>query len=152
MKLVGGRYMTPVGAESFFANENFNVTRGLLWTLQPVNHTGGYSSAETVRGAGSTWQLGASNRLRQHDGRYGHPQPTFVGSVGYKVDTLGMRVNGVYGGNIDDLVSGLGSFGLVGVGANNGLTNNGNLGSPGVRVSRAETVATATRSGSSTRC
>jgi hypothetical protein len=95
--------MTPVGAESFFANENFNVTRGLLWTLQPVNHTGGYLGGDCE--CGITWQLGASNA-------YGNTmadtdtQPTFVGSVGYKVDTLGMRVNGVYGGNIDDLVSG----------------------------------------------
>src|SRR5262249_16448078 len=32
VNLTLGRYMTPVGAESFFVNENINVTRGLLWT------------------------------------------------------------------------------------------------------------------------
>jgi len=110
VKLVGGRYMTPVGAETFFMNENFNVTRGLLWSLQPVNHTGGYIAGDCE--CGLTWQLGASNG-------YGNTmsdsdtQPTFVGSVGYSMDTVGFRLNGVYGGNIDDLFAGPGTFGLV---------------------------------------
>lgn len=118
VKLVGGRYMTPVGAESFFVNENYNVTRGLLWTLQPVNHTGAYLGGDCE--CGLSWQLGAANG-------YGNSmadtdtQPTFVGSVGYRADTVGLRLNGVYGGSIDDLVSGLGSFGLVGTGASAGL-------------------------------
>jgi hypothetical protein len=101
VKLVGGRYMTPVGAESFFANENFNVTRGLLWTLQPVNHTGAYAGG--TMGEAITWQLGAANG---YSGTMSDTdtQPTFVGSVGYRADTLGLKVNGVYGGNIDDIL------------------------------------------------
>src|SRR5262245_5114915 len=59
VNLTLGRYMTPVGAESFFMNENINVTRGLLWTLQPVNHTGGYIGGACE--CGLSWQLGASN-------------------------------------------------------------------------------------------
>jgi len=116
--LVLGRYMTPVGAESFFVNENYNITRGLLWSIQPVNHTGGYIGGDCE--CGLTWQLGASNG-------YGNSQadtdtePTFVGSVGYKADTLGFRVNGVYGGSIDDLVAGFSTFGLVGTGASGSL-------------------------------
>jgi hypothetical protein len=106
-----GRYVTPVGAESFFANENFNVTRGLLWALQPKNHTGGNLSGEF--GEAIAWQVGASNG-------YGNTMsntdthPTFVGSVGYKADTLGFKVNGVYGGNIDDLFAPSGVFGTTG--------------------------------------
>ena len=111
VNLTLGRYMTPVGAESFFVNENINVTRGLLWTIQPVNHTGGYIGGACE--CGLSWQLGASNG-------YGNTmadtdtEPTFVGSVGYKMDTLGFKLNGVYGGNIDDLLGGLTTFGLVG--------------------------------------
>lgn len=111
VKLVGGRYMTPVGAESFYMDENYNVTRGLLWSLQPVNHTGAFVGGDCD--CGITWQLGASNT-------YGNTmsdtdtQPTFVGSVGYSMDTLGFKVNGVYGGDIDDLFAGLGTFGAVG--------------------------------------
>lgn len=110
VNLVLGRYLTPVGAESFFVNENFNITRGLLWSIQPVTQTGGYIGGECE--CGLTWQLGASNG-------YGSTQadtdtePTFVGSLGYNMDTLGFRVNGVYGGNIDDLYGALGTFGAV---------------------------------------
>ncbi len=111
VKLVGGRYMTPIGAESFYMDQNYNVTRGLLWSLQPVNHTGAYVGGDCE--CGLSWQLGASNT-------YGNTmsdsdtQPTFVGSVGYSMDTLGFKVNGVYGGDIDDLFAGLGTFGAVG--------------------------------------
>jgi hypothetical protein len=118
VKLLGGRYMTPVGAESFFMNQNFNVTRGLLWTLQPVNHTGAYLGGDCE--CGLSWQLGASNG-------YGNSmadtdtEPTFVGSLGYRMDTVGLKVNGVYGGSVEDLFGGLGTFGLVGVGPSGGL-------------------------------
>jgi hypothetical protein len=111
VKLVAGRYMTPVGAESFFVNENFNITRGLLWAIQPVNHTGAYLGGDCE--CGLSWQLGASNG-------YGNSmadtdtQPTFVGSVGYSMDTVGFKVNGVYGGNIDDLLGLASGHGLVG--------------------------------------
>ena len=105
-----GRYMTPVGAESFFANENFNVTRGLLWALQPVNHTGGYIGGEMDEAI--TWQLGAANGYG-NDMADTDRQPTFVGSVGYKMDTVGMKLNGVYGGNVDDLLAPLGTFGFI---------------------------------------
>jgi hypothetical protein len=111
INLTGGRYMTPVGAESFFMNQgNFNITRGLLWTLQPVNHTGGYVSGACE--CGISWQLGASNG-------YGNSmadtdtEPTFVGSLGYKMDTLGFTLNGVYGGNADDLLGAFTQFGAV---------------------------------------
>ncbi len=108
-----GRYMFPGGGESFFANENLNVTRGLLWTLQPVNLTGGNLSGEL--GEAFSWQIGGSNS-------YGNTMantdthPTFVGRVGYRADTLGFGVTGVYGGNVDDLLAGFGNYspGLVG--------------------------------------
>jgi hypothetical protein len=92
--------MFPDGAESFWVDENINVTRGLLWTLQPHNLTGGNLSGEL--GEDFNWQIGTSNG-------YGNTMantdshPTFVGRVGYKADTLGFHVSGVYGGNVDDL-------------------------------------------------
>jgi hypothetical protein len=111
VKLVGGRYMTPIGAESFFANENYNVTRGLLWTIQPVNHTGAYVGGDCE--CGISWQLGASNSY-SNTMADSDTEPTFVGSVGYKMDTLGFKLNGLYGGNVDDLLGAFSTFGAVG--------------------------------------
>ncbi len=117
-----GRYMFPGGGESFFANENFNVTRGLLWTLQPVNLTGGNLSGEL--GDAMYWQIGGSNS-------YGNTMsntdshPTFVGKAGYKADTLGFGVTGVYGGNIEDLLAGIGTFAPLGLGFTSGVERNG---------------------------
>ena len=104
-----GRYLTPVGAESFWQDQNYNVTRGLLWTLQPHNHTGANLSGEF--GEGFEWQLGGSNT---YGNTMSNPDkhPTFVGSVGYKMDTLGLKVNGVYGGDVDDLLAPFGQFGV----------------------------------------
>lgn len=118
--LTGGRFSTTVGAESYFVNENFNITRGLLWSLQPVNFTGANVGGDCE--CGIYWQIGASNS-------YGNTmadtdtEPTFIGMVGYKADTVGFKLNGVYGGSIDDLVGGLSTFGLVGVGASTGQLN-----------------------------
>ncbi len=105
-----GRYVTPVGAESFFANQNYNVTRGLLWTLQPHNHTGANLSGEF--GEAFNWQLGTSNG---YDDTMSNPDkhPTFVGSVGYKADTLGFKVNGVYGGDVDEFLAPFATYGLI---------------------------------------
>lgn len=113
VKLVAGRYMTPVGAESFFVNENFNVTRGLLWSIQPVNHTGAYIGGDCE--CGLSWQLGASNGYGNSQADT-DTQPTFVGSVGYSMDTVGFKLNGVYGGNVDDLLGLASGYGLVGTG------------------------------------
>jgi len=102
-----GRYATVTGAETFLVDQNLNVTRGLLWALQPVNHTGAY--VRGTLGEVFTWQLGASNS-------YGNTMadtdshPTFVGSVGFKQDTMGLKVNGVYGGDVDDLLFPIGTF------------------------------------------
>src|SRR5262245_58173581 len=99
-----GRYLFPGGAESFYADENFNVTRGLLWTLQPVNLTGGNLSGSL--GEEFSWQLGGSNSYSNTMANT-DSHPTFVGKVGYQGETVGMKVTGVYGGNVDDLFAAL---------------------------------------------
>lgn len=111
VRIVAGRYATPVGAESFLVDESWQITRGLLWTLQPVSHTGAFTSGGL--GEGISWQIGAANS-------YGNTmsdsdsEPTFVGSLGYQMDTVGIKLNGVYGGDADDLLSAPQTFGLVG--------------------------------------
>src|SRR5262245_21693485 len=129
IKSTMGRYLFPGGAESFFVNENFNVTRGLLWTLQPVNLTGANLSGSL--GEYINWQLGGSNSYSNTMAKT-DTKPTFVGSLGYKADTLGFKLTGVYGGNVDDLFAAL-PDGLIGpvefsapaLGFNTGQERNG---------------------------
>jgi hypothetical protein len=119
-----GRYSTPLGGETPLVDQNFNVTRGLLWALQPVTHTGGYIAGKF--GEDLSWQLGASNG-------YGNTmsdtddEPTFVGSTAYTAETLGFRVTGIYGGDIDDLLAGLTTFGVVVPGS-----SGASMGAPGL--------------------
>ena len=108
-----GRWGTPVGAESFLTTENFQITRGLLWSLQPVNHTGLEISGDCD--CGIDWSLAVANDFS--DTNIDTDQgKTFVGHVGYTAETWGASLNGVYGGNLDNTVYGLYDFPAVGAG------------------------------------
>ena len=112
-----GRWGTPVGAESFLTTENYQITRGLLWSLQPVNHTGLEISGDCD--CGIDWSLAVANdfsdtNLDSDQGK------TFVGHVGYTAETWGASLNGVYGGNLDNTIYGLydvGGFSVRGAGS-----------------------------------
>jgi len=59
IKITAGRFETHTGTESTQDPYNFNITRGLLWTLQPINFTGVKLSAKYD--SGFDWMLGLSN-------------------------------------------------------------------------------------------
>lgn len=94
-----GRFATWVGAESFRADENWTITRGLVWAIQPVNHTGVWGSMEFENGffikLGGV--NGYSNTMKDFDNQKG-----FLGSIGWMGETLGLKLNGYYGGNINE--------------------------------------------------
>ena len=46
VKITAGRFETHTGTESAQDSRNFNITRGLLWTMQPHNFTGVKFSAK----------------------------------------------------------------------------------------------------------
>lgn len=54
-----GRWDTPLGAEVIYVGENFNITRGLLWVLQPFNHDGIIATGPL--GNGFHWKAGVAN-------------------------------------------------------------------------------------------
>ena len=41
IEITAGRFESQIGSETVQDPYNFNITRGLLWSLQPVNFTGG---------------------------------------------------------------------------------------------------------------
>lgn len=94
-----GRFSTLIGAESFRADENWTITRGLVWALQPVNHTGIMGSMEFENGleialAGVN---SYSNTMKDFDNQKG-----FLGRIGWTGEMFGLVVNGYYGGNISE--------------------------------------------------
>ena len=101
VKLRLGRFGTPVGAEAFSAADNFNISRGLLWSLQPVDHSGLEISGACDNGI--DWSLAVSNDFSETnlDSDQGK---TFVGHLGYSTETWSASLNGVYGGNLSNTI------------------------------------------------
>lgn len=94
-----GRFATWIGAESFVADQNWNITRGLVWALQPVNHTGIWGKMEFENGfeIGLSGVNGYSNTMKDFDNQKG-----FLGTIGWTGEVFGLKVNGYYGGNISE--------------------------------------------------
>ncbi len=111
IKITAGRFQTHTGAEVAQDPYNFNITRGLLYTLQPINFTGVKISAKYDMGL--DWMVGFSNNsgyatfdtnpyalapnARNYDT---DSEKTFLWRLGFEVsDTLSLAMNGLYGGD-----------------------------------------------------
>ena len=111
IKITAGRFQTHTGTEVAQDPYNFNITRGLLWTLQPVNFTGLKLSSKYDNGL--DWMLGLSNNsgyATLHTNPYAllpnaqnfdtDDGKAFLWRVGYEVsDEMSVAMNGLYGGN-----------------------------------------------------
>jgi hypothetical protein len=95
-----GRFQTLIGAEEFRQDRNYNVTRGLLWALQPDNHTGVTLGSDYDNGV--TWTVGVTNSYSATMADTDH-EKTFIGQVGYRGESFALLLNGLYGGNPSDL-------------------------------------------------
>jgi len=94
-----GRFQTLVGAEVFRQDSNVNITRGLLWALQPKNHTGLTIGSDYDNGM--TWTIGAANSYSATMADQDNDK-TFIGQLGYRAETFSVLLNGLYGGNTGD--------------------------------------------------
>jgi len=99
--VTAGRFATHIGAEVAQAPYNFNITRGIVYNLQPINHTGVKISSSYDNGL--DWMLGVSNTAGysglalQEDT---DDEKTFLWRIGYQMsDTLAVGINGLYGGD-----------------------------------------------------
>ena len=111
IKITAGRFESHTGTESVQDPYNFNITRGLLFTLQPRNFTGVKISSKYD--SGLDWMLGLSNNsgystldtnpyaLAPNAQNFDtDEEKVFLWRVGYQVsDELALAVNGLYGGN-----------------------------------------------------
>jgi hypothetical protein len=111
IKITAGRFEKHIGSETAQSPYNFNITRGLLYTLQPVNFTGVKLSSKYD--SGIEWMVGFSNNsgyatfdtnpyaaapnAQNYDT---DDEKTLLWRVGYQAsDSLAFAVNGLYGGN-----------------------------------------------------
>jgi hypothetical protein len=111
IKITAGRFQTHTGTEVAQDPYNYNITRGLLYTLQPINFTGVKLSAKYD--SGLDWMLGFSNNsgystfdtnpyaafpnAQNYDT---DEEKAFLWRLGFEVsDSLSLALNGLYGGN-----------------------------------------------------
>ena len=105
IEITVGRFEDHIGSEAVQDPYNFNITRGLLWGLQPVGFTGVKASSEYD--SGLSWMLGISNNsgyavsgVTQAQNFDADDSKVFLWSVGYQAsDTLSVSFNGLYGGD-----------------------------------------------------
>jgi len=104
IEITAGRFATAIGAERPGAPYNFNITRGLVWNMQPINHTGVKMASHYENGL--DWMVGISN-TSGYEGASNFAQNTdlddskvFLWRLGYQFsDTTALAVSGLWGGD-----------------------------------------------------
>ncbi|MCH8083257.1 MAG: outer membrane beta-barrel protein [Myxococcales bacterium] len=103
IEITAGRFATHIGSERPGVAYNFNITRGLVWNLQPINYTG--VKAASSYDMGLDWMLGFTN-TSGYEGSGIAQQTDFddekvlLWHVGYEMsDTMAIAFNGQWGGN-----------------------------------------------------
>jgi Putative beta-barrel porin-2, OmpL-like. bbp2 len=111
-----GRFATPIGAEPFRQDQSWQITRGITWVLQPVNHTGLLVSGKCSR-CGMDWLIGAvnsySDTMSDRDNDKG-----VLGGLKFSRETWSLASNVFWGGDSGDWtpwarVSGVSNSGIM---------------------------------------
>jgi hypothetical protein len=103
IEITAGRFATAIGAERPGAPYNFNITRGLVWNMQPINHTG--VKAASTYDNGLDWMLGVSNTSGYEGSQSAQntdldDEKVFLWRLGYKAsDTTSIAFSGLWGGD-----------------------------------------------------
>ncbi len=99
--LTAGIFGTPVGAESVNQRDNWNITRGYVWALQPIQHSGVIGNKDL----GNGWDIGLGlandkdqfNAMAQDNNR----SKTYIAHTGYTADDWSASLQAVYGSELD---------------------------------------------------
>ncbi|MDH3212478.1 MAG: porin, partial [Myxococcales bacterium] len=92
----GGRFETITGAEVFRADQNLNVTRGLLYAMQPTSHTGVLISGEVASGV--TLAAGVANDTTNTMADSDSSKAA-IGQIAWSGETAGLSLNVISGGD-----------------------------------------------------
>jgi hypothetical protein len=124
----GGRFETLLGAEVFRADQNLNITRGIVYSMQPTSHTGLLLSGEVASGV--TLAAGIANDVTNTTADSDRSK-SVLGQIAWSGETAGLAVNGYSGGDVLNPFS-----------AYNGLGGLSGVGRDGDRLSILDVVAT----------
>ncbi len=99
--VTAGIFGTPVGAESVYQRDNFNITRGMVWALQPIQHTGVIGSKDL--GNGWDVSLGLANDKDQFNAmaQDNNRSKTYIAHAGYTAEDWSASLQTVYGSELD---------------------------------------------------
>ncbi|MCH2172567.1 porin, partial [Myxococcota bacterium] len=70
IEIKGGRWDTIIGAEVVYVGQNYNITRGITWNMQPVSHNGLMLSGDL--GSNLSWSAAVANSYSQGAGSNGN--------------------------------------------------------------------------------
>jgi hypothetical protein len=116
ISIKGGRFATIIGAEPFRQDQSWQITRGITWALQPVNHTGVLVAGKCDR-CGMDWTIGAvnsySDTMSDRDNDKG-----VLGGLKFSRETWAVAGNVFWGGDSGDWapwgrVSGVSNSGIM---------------------------------------
>ncbi len=110
-----GELWTLLGGEVVQTGDNFNITRGLVWGLQPVNHVG--IIASTDLGSGMGLALGFVNDPFSDANFDSDNDKAITGQISWSNDMIYAGLSGIYGsqslGDPDD--DGSDKYGMIDV-------------------------------------
>ena len=89
---------TPIGAETIYTEDNWNITRGLVWALQPISHTGLAVGGES---GNFYYQAAAANSSTDANSE-ANSSKSGLFTVGWANDNMGLHATYMF---TDDLVS-----------------------------------------------
>ncbi len=92
-----GRYETLLGAEVLRADANMNVTRGIVYSLQPTSHTGVLLSGDV--GGGVSWAAGVANDYLNTMADSDNDK-VFLGQLAWGGDTTSLSSSFLVGGDV----------------------------------------------------
>jgi Putative beta-barrel porin-2, OmpL-like. bbp2 len=90
-----GRLATPLGAEVIQTNQNFNITQGLVFGLQPVNHVGIQAATPLTDNLGLT--VGFVNDVYTSNNFDLENNKAFYGQLSLSGDMYGLNVGAIVG-------------------------------------------------------
>ena len=95
IQIDAGKLGTPLGAEVLQTNQNFNITTGLVFGLQPVTHTGVQFSTALSDNLGLT--VGIVNDVYTQTSRDTEYGKAYYAQLGLSGDMFGLNVGAIVG-------------------------------------------------------